>query len=274
MPDRERELERELRELGSLIDYPPTPDVARAASSVLDEQVNARPRRFRVALPTLRWAAVAAAFALVVAVPTLSPGMRATVGDWFVAKDIQSADGPAVDSGSSERQQEANAPAAGNSKGSEAVTAPAHTPRFSGERITLRKARARMKGALLLPRTLKLGKPDEIYAGGTSRKDGVVLVYRAELPPLGNTGISIILTEVPGDIEPAYLAGEIAVKSRLDRVSMNGHPGYWSSAGRLSSSMDHPLHGHVLLWEKGGLALRLEADLPKEQAVHIAESVR
>jgi hypothetical protein len=34
----DRELERELRELGSLIDYPPTPDVARAARNVLDEQ--------------------------------------------------------------------------------------------------------------------------------------------------------------------------------------------------------------------------------------------
>ena len=275
MPDRERELERKLRELGSLIDYPTTPDVARATRNVLDEQANARPRRFRVALPTLRWAAVAAAFALVVAVPTLSPGMRATVGDWFGAKDIRSADGSAVDSGPAERQQEANAPAAGTSKGSEAVTAPARTPRLSGERITLREARARMKGALLLPQTPKLGKPDEIYAGGTSRQDGVVLVYRAGLPPLGNTEISLILTEVPGDTEPAYLAGETAVRSRLDRVSVNGGSGYWSPAGRrLPSPVDRHLLGNVLLWEKGGVALRLEANLPKEQAVHIAESVR
>ena len=165
MPDRERDLERELRELGALIDYPPTPDVALSARTLLDE-ANDRPSRFQLAFPTLRWAAVAAAFVLLVAVPTLYPGLRATVGDWFVARDIQSAGGPAVDSGSSERQQEANAPAAGVSKGG---ASRARTPRFSGGRITLRQAQARMEGALLLPRTPKLGKPDEVYAGGTSR---------------------------------------------------------------------------------------------------------
>ena len=53
----ERELESELRELGALIDYPPTPDVAHAARRVLDETENDRPRRFRLAFPTLRWAA-------------------------------------------------------------------------------------------------------------------------------------------------------------------------------------------------------------------------
>src|SRR5215211_2165870 len=173
MPDREHELERELRDLGSLIDYPPTPDVAHATRILLDARENDRLRRFRTALPTLRWAAVA--FVLVVAVPTLSPGLRATVGDWFVAGDGQAPHESAVDAGSSERQREANAPAAGTSKGSEVVTAPARTPRFSEGRITLRQAQARMEGALLLPRTPKRGKPDEVYAGGTSRKDGVVL---------------------------------------------------------------------------------------------------
>jgi len=54
---------------------------------------------------------------------------------------------------------------------------------------------------------------------------------------------------------------------------VDGHPGFWSPAGRLPSSVDRPLPDRVLLWKKGGVALRLEADLPKEQAVHIAESV-
>jgi hypothetical protein len=97
------------------------PDVAHAARDLLDEQENDRPRRFRVAFPTLRWAAVAA-FVLVAAVPILSPGLRATVSDWFVAEDIQSAGGPAVNAGSSVRQSEAGAPAAGDSKSGEVVT--------------------------------------------------------------------------------------------------------------------------------------------------------
>jgi hypothetical protein len=271
MPDRERELERELRDLGTLIDYPPTPDSARAVRGVLDEEVDERPRRFRGGFPTLRWAAVATAFVLVVAVPALSPTLRATVSDWFVAGDYQMGGGPAVDRGSAERESEANVPAPGDSKGGEAVTSPALTPQFSGERISLREARARTEGMLLLPRTPKLGKPDEIY---TSPKDGVMLVYNAGLRPVGGTGTSLVLTEVPGDVEPAYLAGETAVRSKLDRVMVDGHPGYWGPADRLPSTMDRRLHGNVLLWEQGGMALWLEANLPKEQAVRIAESVR
>ena len=259
MPD--RELERELRELGAIIHYPPTPDVARAARNVLEEEANDQPRRFRGAFPAMRWAAVAV-FVLVVAVPTLSPGLRATISDWFVAEYNQSATGPAVDAGSPERQSEAGAPATGESKSEES-----QAPRFSGERITLREARARMEGALLLPRTPKLGKPDEIYALGTSRKDGVVLIYRDGLPPLGDTGLSLVLTETPGDMEPAYLRGKTTIGSELERVSVNGGPGYWRSAG-------YRLPGNVLLWKQGGVALRLQANVQKEQAIRIAESVR
>ena len=131
-----------------------------------------------------------------------------------------------------------------------------------------------MDGALLLPQTPNLGKPEEIYAGGTSRKDGVVLVYRGGLPSLGDTGISLVLTETPGDIGPAYLAGETAVGSELERVRVDGGPGYWSPAERLPSPVNRRLLGHNLLWEQEGVALRLEADVQKEQAVRIAESVR
>src|SRR5919107_645178 len=267
MPD--RELERELNELRGYIEYPPTPDVARAARRVLDEEVNRGPRRFLTALPAMRWVAVAAAFVLVVAVPTLSPGLRATVSDWFVAEGVHNAGEPAVDSGSPERQTEAAAPPAGESKSGESLAA-----RLSGERITLQEAQARMDGALLLPRMPKLGKPDEVYAAGTSRKKDVILVYRGGLPPLEDTGISLVLTEIPGDVEPAYLRGKTTVGSELERVSVGGGSGYWRSGGRLPSAMDPRLPGPVLLREQGGVALRLEADVQKEQAIRIAESVR
>ena len=258
----DRELERELRELGSLIDYPPTPNVARAARNVLDEAANEQSRRLRRAFPTIRWAAVAAAFVLVVAVPTLSPGLRATVSDWFGAATFYQSTG--VDAGSPERESEAGAPPAGVSK---SATSPAQTLQFSGERISVREARARMDGTLILPRTPELGKPEEIYAVGTASKEGVMLVYKDGLPPLGDTGIHLVLTEVPGDLEPAYLTGRTTAGSKFDRVSVDGNPGYWRSAG-------NRLPGQTLLWEQGGVALRLEANVKKEQAIRIAESAR
>jgi hypothetical protein len=234
---------------------------------VLDEE-NVRPLRFRLAFPTLRWAAVAATFVLIVAVPALSPDLRAAVSDLFVAEDIQCADEPAVDAGSSERQSEAGAPSAGAPRSEESLA-----PRLSGERISLREARAAMHGALLLPRTPKLGKPDEIYAVRSSEEEGVVLVYRTGLPPLGDTGISLVLTQVPGDLGSTYLRVKANVGSEPERVRVNGDPGYWNATGRSPSAMDPPLPGNILLWEKSGVALRLEVNLPKRRAIRIAESV-
>src|SRR3712207_6889310 len=82
---RDRELERELGELGSRIEYPPTPDLARAARRRLEEEERT-PRRGGFGLPTLsaRWAA-AAALLLLLAVPLLSPATRETFSGPFVA---------------------------------------------------------------------------------------------------------------------------------------------------------------------------------------------
>lgn len=288
MPDRERELERELRELGARIEYPPTPDLARAARSRLDEEAVNRPRRFWATLPTLRWAA-AAAFVLIVAVPFLSPGLRATVGDWFEAgQPASSGQEAARESGPDHRGGPATpmaesggaAPSSGGPESGDSLGPSAGAPRSFGERITLREAQTRVGAdGLLLPGTPKLGEPDEVYEGGPSRKDGVLLVYRARpgLPPLGDTGIGLVLTEVSGEVEPAYLVGKSAAESKLDRVRVDGDPGYWSPAGdRLPSHVDRrdTLAGSLLFWERGGMALRLEAGLSKEEAVRIAGSVR
>jgi len=130
-----------------------------------------------------------------------------------------------------------------------------------------------MGGVLLIPRTPELGKPDEVYATSTSRKDGVVLVY-TEGSPVDDPRNRLVLTEVPGDIESVYLVGRTAVKPRLDRVSVNGRPGYRGSARRPPSHVGQPRPGQVLLWKQSGIALRLETNLSKERALRIAESVR
>jgi Domain of unknown function (DUF4367) len=275
MPD--RELERELRELGSHIEYPPTPDLARAVRRSLDEDGTARPtrsRRFWSSLPSLRWAVAATAFLLIVAVPTLSPAMRATVTGWFEAG--QTAGSGQAAGGSRE------VPAA-ESGGDAALAPSAGGPRPSGEgfgeRISLREARSGVvAGELLLPETL--GKPDEVYAGKPPDEEGVTLVYgaRSGLPPLGNTGIGLVLTEVPGGVESAYFPEGERPEAGLQRVQVGGKPGYWVPAGRGVPSpigrSEARLHGSILLWEQEGVALRLEAEIPKQEAIRIAESVR
>ena len=267
---RDRELERELEELGSRIEYPPTPDLARAARRRLEEE-GRTPRRGGFWLPPLsaRWAA--AALLLLLAVPVLSLATRETFSGHFVA-------GPAADGGkpggvAGEARNAAPRPSA-----PERAAEPIGAGMGFGEPITLREARARARGdvPVLLPDAMKVGEPDGVYALGP--QGGVALVYRSRpgLPPLGGTGIGLVLTELTGDLESAYLEETGSMKG-FEEVSVRGERGYWIPDGRHLAPPDgrtwRPRAG-VLLWEREGRALRLEADLPKKEAVRIAESTR
>lgn len=79
----DRDLDRELRDLGPRIEYPPVPDLARSVRGRLeaDEGTAGSPSR---SWPQLWWIA-AAALVLLVAVPVLSLAMRDTVGGAFSA---------------------------------------------------------------------------------------------------------------------------------------------------------------------------------------------
>ena len=296
----DRDLERELRDLGSRVEYPPTPDLARAVRNRLDEGEEPAPRRGWSDLPVVRWTAVAAVI-LIAAVPALSPAVRDTVAGWFDggqastggAGEALSAGGggeasrATPDSGSTPMNAEDGARAdVPQSGGGAAMPGSGGRSRSLGEnlgygeRIPLRKAQSRLAGnELLLPETTRLGAPDEVYAGDSSRNGGVVLVYRARsgLPALGDTGAGLVLTEVPGSLESAYLQGGTLAVAGTEEVSVGDGRGYWVPAGRRPLSPADPggdLPGSVLFWEREGLALRLGADLPKREMIRIAESAR
>jgi hypothetical protein len=279
----DRDLERELRELGSHMEYPPTPDLARAVHRRLDQEGRVRrPARSWMtwpSLPSFRWAVVAAALVLVVGVPVLSPTMRATVTDWFEAGQTAGSGQAAGGSPSVESKEDvAEAPSAARG---ESMPSSGRGGRYLGgglgfgERVTLREARSGTDAPVLLPRAAELGEPDEVYAG-EPREDGVVLVYQARpgLPPLGDTEIGLVLTELPGGVEPAYFPEEARPEAGLETVEVGGNRGYWAPGRRDASSRSGLLGGSVLFWEQGGRALRLEADLSKEEAIQVAESVR
>jgi hypothetical protein len=283
----DRELERELRELGSHMDYPPTPDLARAVRSRLDQEGPGRPRTIWPSLPPFRWAVAAAALALIVAAPVLSPTMRDAVTGWFEAGEAASGGQAAGGAPSVESKGEGVAESKGNLADSPADAKGGFMPSSGGggrylgeglefgERVTLREARSGTDEPVLLPRAAGLGEPDEVYAG-EPREDGVTLVYHARpgLPSLGDTEVGLVLTERVGDVEAAYFPEEALPQAGFERVEVGGKRGYWAPAGRDLSSRTTLLGGSVLLWEQEGRALRLEADLSEGAAIRIAESVR
>ena len=306
MPDREHDgLERELKEIGSRIEYPSTPDVARTVRRRLDaqppQQRAHRQLRSRLrAFAKPRWAA-AAATVILLSLTILSPATRSTVSDSVSWLGTSGGGGQAAGAGAGGGGASGSAPEAqyaeetttqyGEMAASDAASAAASAGSSSmptqppgaalglGEEISGLEARARV-GKLLLPETPELaGESRVIYAGGPSEEDGVVLVFGPGpgLPPLGETDVGLLLAEVPGDLDSAYFATRRASERRPEEVGVDGGRGYWIPDGR--SLRPQPgevesLPGGALLWEKGDVALLMRAGVTKEEAVRIAESVR
>jgi len=92
MPDDRRfsreEIERSLRDLGSRVEYPPTPDVTRTVRLRLDEERDRQTHRAWRWPPFLapRWTAVAAALVLI-SVVALFPTVRTTLSDFIAPGD-------------------------------------------------------------------------------------------------------------------------------------------------------------------------------------------
>lgn len=121
MPDSgrfsDREIERELRDLGARIEYPPTPDLARAVRHRIDEEdagQQARQGGFWPSLFSPRWAATAAALVLI-AVAVFSPAVRGTLSDLFVSDGASSSGQQAGAGGSAARPEGDERKAAGPS---------------------------------------------------------------------------------------------------------------------------------------------------------------
>ena len=117
MPDserpRERDIERDLRDLGARIEYPPTPDLARTVRRRLDEQEGLRGsgRGFWPSLLSPRWAVPAAALVLI-SFALLSPAVRAPLSDiLFSGQAASSGGGAAPESGDSAARSEQQAEA-------------------------------------------------------------------------------------------------------------------------------------------------------------------
>jgi hypothetical protein len=122
-----------------------------------------------------------------------------------------------------------------------------------------------------LVRPAALAAPAEVYANGNA----VTLVYRAR------SGRPILFTQVPGSAR-RYV--EKFTTSRTRRVQVDGRPGLLLR-GRHVVLFDRPGGGdpvvveprlakNTLLWERGELLLRIEAEQPAGELLRIARSVR
>lgn len=231
-------LERELRDLAPHV-FPPTPDLVPAVRAGL-----AAPRRTRRRWLLVAVAALALAGSAVAAPPLL---------DWLGIR------GAAVT-----RADELPA-----------VRAQLEPP-FFGVPVTLAAARRTTSFPVRVPE--ELGEPDAVYVRDDVAGGLVTLVwgagprYRAALSSWYGRSTEFTIEKVVG---PGTTA---------ERLGVGGGRGIWIEGqphtvsfvgidGRYRLEQIH-LAGNVLLWERGPLSLRLEADVSRADALAIARSLR
>jgi hypothetical protein len=142
---------------------------------------------------------------------------------------------------------------------------PTATPLDLGTRIPLPRD-------ALVPAAL--GRPDAVYEAG----DIVTLRYRPR-PGLPE----VLLAQFPGRTRETYVRKQVGPHTRIDRVTVQGEPGFWLSGASHSLLYEDPngtvldiparLAGPTLVWRHGDRTLRLEADIPKSRALAIARSI-
>ena len=272
----DEELERALREIAPLVDYPPTPDLAlavrerlsaRAPRSWIDRLREWQPIRVRPLGRSLALAIVALLLVVGAAV-AIQFGLRG-LPIVFVSSLP-----PAVTSQPAIGQPTASGPAAvGATLG-------------LGELSTLEGARRQVDFPVALPTLPDLARPDAVYLGRPPQGGRVELVYRARagLTAVSGSDIGLLITQFRGRTRPELVKKVVGPGTRVEFVPVAGGEGYWitgdphvllyeTDRGDVQEERSR-LVADVLIWEREGVVYRIESALPQESVVRIAESVR
>lgn len=155
-----------------------------------------------------------------------------------------------------------------------------------GEKLTLAEASQRVSFEIVRPTLETLGDPDELYVlVDPDFVDQVSLVWlpRSDLPATGDSGVGILLTQFQAQIYEEAFGKFIGPGVRLESLTVNGARGFWIEGSHVFSVIDPDgdvrfeslrIASNTLLWERGGLTLRLESSLSKDDSLRIARSVR
>jgi hypothetical protein len=139
-----------------------------------------------------------------------------------------------------------------------------------GARTTLAAAQRRLAFAIRLPRAL--GPPREVRYSDAIAGGAVTLI-----------GPGTALLETEGGIDPVLQKG-IGPGAHARPVSVAGAPGYFITGARETAVLDRDGHmipasrslarGDALVWQRDGIAFRLETRGGLRRALAIARSVR
>ena len=259
------DLGRALVELGNRLDYPRLPAMAAQVRHRLERELAPPPVRqaLRPYRPLRRTVAIAVVGLMLVA--------GAATAALFRVRGVEIRIRPT--------------PSALPSPTATAEVTPDIRPSL-GERVSLSEARQRVSFRVRVSSLAELGSPDEIYVDDEPSGGRVTSLYSARpgLPASSATGVGLLATQFHAAFDEDFVLKEAGPGTRVEQVSVGGDPGYWIEGEPHivlyvdENGMNFPdtvrLAGNTLLWERGGITFRLEADFSKQQALRIAASFR
>jgi hypothetical protein len=243
------DLELALVQLGRELDVPPTPDFSARVRVRLEQAPASRTWLSRRRTLVLALAILAVAIGAVLAVP----GTRAAILEFFHLRGV-----------TIQRVEEL-------------PTVPLQrdfNELFLGDRVTLAEARERADFEVVVPEAL--GEPDAVFFQDNPPGGMVSLVYGTPDEPRA------LFTQFRGRVDEVIYK-KVAAGTQIAALQIEGRPGfflsgephefsYFDRTGEYRQEIVR-LAGNTLLWERGPLTLRLEADIDREEAVEIARSV-
>jgi hypothetical protein len=241
------ELERLLVELGRTMREPEPPPAARHATGRLRRE-HLRPQRLRLR----RAVAVALVAGAVAGVAAVAPA-RTSILRFFHLGGV-----------TVERVERLHLPQV-SPRG----------PLAPGREMSLARARARVSFPVLVPRRYQ--EPSHVLFYGSDPPGGqVTLVYGSLERP------RLLVTEFLGMRVEGVFDKKAGRRTAVEQVRVGGGPGIWLGGakhqfsfldeGGMTRAYETRLAGNTLVWERGGLTLRLEGDLSKPAAIRLAES--
>jgi hypothetical protein len=255
------ELEPRLRELGAVIEYPPTPPIAARVGRGLRE--GAGLRRRGLSAPRLRLALVAVGTVLLLAAGAAAavPSVRHAVLDFLGLRSETIRRVPRLP---------------------ENVRA---KPGWHlGRPTTLEAAEQALPFSPLLP--AGLGDPNGVFVSSEVPGGELTLTYspRPGLPPAKLTGAGLLVNELNGHFAPAFHGKLLPPGARIERFGIDGSYAIWIEGLHVfffKPAADHTFHigrsrlaTNALLVQRGEVMIRLEADFDKATAVEIARSLQ
>ncbi len=238
----DEELGRSLRALEPMLLVPRAPDVTGAVSDAI--RAGRRPRRH---------VASGVRFAILVAAALLLLATAAAATRWVIDLGGITIQPPVTTSPSISRPP---------------LTGPAF-----GEPMRLARAETAAGFRAIVPP--ELGRPDRVWLASGDEPDSVVIAMawfpRADLPQIRGTPYGASLIEVQGT------ADLVAKRIDVRFVELAAPDTYWIHTEHEVELLTGDetrvfvVTGNVLVWQDGDLALRLETDLPKADALAIAD---